>query len=134
MRLFTLLLLTITFLGCSKNDGNNPNEEIPSELIGKWKTVEIYTIEVDPPSWSAYDSGENYDIWFKANGEVTFGGRTDNCSKANYSIDGNSLYYSGNPCISENPATIEALSDSELILNLNHFEIFKSKFVKVTTE
>lgn len=62
MRPITLLLMTSLFLGCSKYDGNNLNKKIPPELIGKWKTVEIYTIDVDPPSWSSYDSGEIYDI------------------------------------------------------------------------
>ena len=52
-------------------------------------------------------------MWFKGNGEVEFGGRNDNCSRANYLIKGVNIFFSGNPCSNENSATAEALTDSE---------------------
>ena len=63
-----LLILLLILLGCS-DDNEDPKNNIPAELIGKWKIVEKYTSEGGSNHiWSHYDSGRIYDKWFKNDG------------------------------------------------------------------
>lgn|SRR5690606_29975784 len=127
--LIYLLCLMLSF-SCSNSDGK-PENNVPQELIGKWKLIEIYSSDGTTSSWSPYDSGEVYDIWFKENGTVIFIGNSENCMDASYSVTGNNIYYSNNPCTTEDPIFIEFLTESELILDLNSIEPHKSKFIKL---
>lgn len=130
-KVILIILVTITCFACSKNDENSKNE-IPDKLIGKWKITEIYSTDGgSPATWSVYDSGEVYDIWFKENQIVSFTGNSNECMSASYSVIESSIYYTNNPCTTEDPIIIELLNDYELILDLNNIEPYKSKYIRV---
>ena len=129
---YILLILVITFLGCSK--GSEEPNNIPPELIGKWKVVERYTTDGgSDPTWSLYDSGRIYDKWFKGDGTyiLTRPSTNPDCMGGNYSVLENNITYSNNPCTTGAPVTIELLTENELIIDTNFFEPFKVKYIKV---
>lgn len=132
--ILTIILATIT-LSCSKNDNETQNN-IPTELIGKWKIIEVYTTEggLNDGAWSSYDSGHEYDTWFKNDGTFLLTNPSTNpdCMGGNYSILENNITYSNNPCSIDQPVTIELINEINLIINLNHFEIYKTKYQKIT--
>jgi len=123
------LILVIIFLGCSESS-EEPNN-IPNELIGKWKIDEIFTTEGgSPATWSSYDSGEIYDIWLKENGTYIDVNTDENCNNGTYIITENQITFS--PCASLYPLTIEKLMKDTLILRDNFIpDIFKTKYLKI---
>lgn len=129
--IFTIIIAVIT-LNCSKSDSENQNN-IPPELIGKWKVIEVYSTDGGSPAvWSSYDSGYEYDIWFKNDGIFMITGTTNtDCMSGNFVVSGNDITYSNSICASNEPVTIELLNETDLLINLNHFEPYKTKYKKI---
>jgi len=94
-------------LSCSKHDDKSQNN-MPQELIGKWKIVEVYSTDGgSPASWSPYDSGEVYDIWIKENNTYISKDNDENCNNGSFSLDNDQITF--HPCASAYPFTIETL-------------------------
>lgn len=133
--IYILFIIATLTLSCSKSD-NEPENNIPTELIGKWKAIEIYSTDGgSPATWSLYDSGLVYDIWFKSHGTYMLGRDSSNnleCKEGNYSVIGNEITYSDSPCAPEVPVFIESLTAVELIIDGNFFEPSKTKYIRVT--
>lgn len=130
-----LLILFIFFVtsNCYNSTNEDPKNTIPPELIGKWKIVELYTSDGSNSYWHTYDSGREWDTWFKSDGTYTLSyPYTDpNCMGGTYSILENDITFSDNPCTDGTPVTIEVLTENELQINSIFFEIYKSKSIKV---
>ncbi|MBN2639221.1 MAG: hypothetical protein JXR65_09070 [Bacteroidales bacterium] len=129
---YLLFILVLGILGCGDKNKDNVGY-IPPELIGKWKVIELCTTDGESvPAWSPYDSGETYDSWYKRDGtHISYSSTNPDCEVSRYKVTGKYIYFSGTPCSPDKPVIIEQLTDSLLIINLNHFETFKSKSVKV---
>lgn len=119
-------------LSCSNNDDKFQNN-VPQELIGKWKIVEMYSTDGgSPPSWSTYDSGEVYDIWFK--NDWTYSSTSSanpDCINGEYSISENYLTLFNSACAPEEPLIVENLTENELVIDANFIEPYKSKYEKI---
>lgn len=114
--------------GCTKND--NPENNVPPELIGKWKIVEIYSSDGSSASWKPHDSGQVYDLWLKSDWTYLTLDNNVNCNKGNFSINNNQITF--HPCASEYPLTIETISAEILILRDNFTpEVYKTKYLKI---
>lgn len=131
-----LLILVIYFMvaSCNKDNNDDPKNTIPPELIGKWKAVEIYSTDGgSPATWSTYDSGRDWDKWFKSDGtySLSYPYTDPDCMGGTYSVSDNDITYGDNPCTDGTPVTIEILTENELLINANHFEAMKTKYIKV---
>lgn len=117
-------------LSCSNNDEKSQNN-VPQELIGKWKIVEVYSTDGgSPASWSPYDSEEVYDIWIKENNTYISEDNDENCKNGRFSLDNDQITF--HPCASEYPFTIEILTIDTLILRDNYIpDILKTKYSKI---
>ena len=129
--MFLILIISLMSLGCSNNN-DDPQNNIPAELIGKWKIVERFTSDGTSGYWHSYDSGEIHDLWFKNNGEVFFTSLISTpCYKATYTVINNEIWYSNSTCIADTPNTIELLTENELLIDFNFFEPMKTRYIKV---
>ena len=116
-------------MGCSGDD--TPKEEpnnIPQELIGKWKIVQVYETDGgSEPQWRDENTGHSYDYWFKSNGAFL---QSDGVISGSYVIDeNNDIELTVN---SVKKYHIEYLSSNTLIIDLLNFEPLKLKFIKVS--
>ena len=119
-------------LSCSKHDDKSQNN-VPQELIGKWKIVEIYSTDGgSPTSWSPYDSGEVYDIWFKENSEFIVSNMIEGCQIGSFSMSSNDEIIIDLPCSEQSIIPIDSLSESILITNTTYIEYELSKYQKVS--
>ena len=121
------LIISLMSLACSNNN-EEPQNNIPAELIGKWKIVERFTSDGTSGYWHSYDSEYFYDLWLKANGTFSTEDE-DACSNCTYIVLNNQITFY--PYGVDYPSNIESLSNEELILNANHFEPIKTKYVKI---
>ena len=128
------LILIILLFGCSES---NQEEElnIPPELIGKWKQIEVFsTSGGDLGDWAPFDSGRAYDMWFKKDGTWISTDPTSPCIEGRYVISGDQmtiLHNNSSLCVQVDPVTIERLTSNELIIDYNFWEPLKSKNLKV---
>jgi len=125
-----ILIFSLFILGCSNN--HNPNEEpnIPQELIGKWKIIEVYETDgASEPQWRDEDTGAIYDYWFKSNGSFL---QSDGAFSGSYMIDeNNDIELTIN---NVKKYHIEYLTSDSLIIDLLNFEPLKVKYVKISSE
>jgi len=128
--LIIITLITITSIGCSKSN-DDPKNNIPDKLIGKWKiTEEYYTDGSSTGSgWDNHDSGKNYDLWLKADGTYTDGTAIE-CNNCSYTVSDNKIYFLPNG--NEFPAEIQFLSDTNLTIWWDDFEGAGIKYLKTT--
>ena len=126
-----ILIFSLFILGCSKNDTpkEDPNN-IPQELIGKWKIVQVYETDGgSEPQWRDEDTGHSYDYWFKSNGTYV---KFDGISNGVYII--NSGNYITLTNVSSVTYLIESISNDEILINYLNFEPLKYKYIKVSSE
>lgn len=126
-----VLILSLFLWGCSNDDSpkDEPNN-IPQELIGKWKTVAVYATDgASEPQWRDEDTGAIYDYWFKSNGEYVF---FDGISSGVYSV--NSENYLTLTNVRSITYSIESISNDSLLIDCLNFEPLKYKYVKVSSE
>ncbi|HEY4618186.1 MAG TPA: lipocalin family protein [Flavobacterium sp.] len=130
MKNLIYILSIMLSTSCSNND-DKPQNNVPQELIGKWKIAEIYSSDGSSASWSPHDSGEIYDIWFKSNWTYVSFDNNENCNNGNFSINDNQITFY--PCTSDYPLTIEVLTTETLILR-DYFtpEVYKTKYSKIS--
>lgn len=124
-----ITILTLTILGCSKGS-DDPKNNIPTELIGKWKITHQYIAAGSGAngSWNELDTGKNYDLWLKDDG--TFSTEdNENCTTCEFYISDNKLYLSTNN--GDSPGTIMDLTENFFILWWADFEGFGYKYAKV---
>lgn len=124
------LIFSLFILGCSNDD--TPKEEpnnIPQQLIGKWKIVEVYETDGgSEPQWRNEDTGAIYDYWFKSNSTFL---QSDGIYNGTYTIDTSmKLTFTTN---SPNTVLIEQLTSSQLIIDFLNFEPYKHKYIKVNS-
>lgn len=129
MKYINFLLLITALLGCSKSDDNNQNNEIPPELIGEWKAVEIYSIDVGSPSWHPYEQQEEYIYFFNNNGNIKTSLLKSNCNEGSFHITEDVRINFIFPCVTYE-YIIEKLTEDELILDTQNIEVLKYKFIK----
>ena len=123
-----LLILAIILLGCTKSS-EELNNNIPPELIGKWKVVEIYSADGgSPASWSLIKNGFSY-IFFE-NKKVIRDNLQADCIEGNFTIENDNIIYFTFSCISYE-SLIENLTNNELIIDTQNFEPLKYKFLKI---
>ena len=91
--LIYLFCLVLSF-SCSNKD-DKPENNVPQELIGKWKLIEIYESDGNSNSWVPYDSGESYDIWFKEDLGLVVSTMIEGCQIGSFSISSNKITWYG---------------------------------------
>ena len=129
LSIFILVFLTYS---CSKSNEEEPQNFIPSELIGKWKIFEIFYTSgagLEDRNWVEYDSGKDYDIWFKSNG--TFQGPEGECEDCTFIVSSDNkifFYPNGDP---NDPAEIQLLNSEYLTLWWKFIEGAGSKYEKI---
>ena len=124
-------------LSCSKDNIPTIQEsqsEIPSELIGKWKLVEVYSsVGGEPEEWRVDTSGFEYDIDYRINGSFIIPSVIEPCQEGIYSVE-NEIIFLTRDCGSGESSweyEIELLTNDTLIVITPHFELVKNKYVKV---
>ena len=130
MKTLIYFLLTIFVSGCTKND--DPENNVPPELIGKWKIVEIYSSDGSSASWKPHDSGQVYDLWFKNGGETIVSNMIENCQVGTFSISANDEIIINLPCSEKSTIPIVSLTNTNLVTNTTYIEYELTKYVKVT--
>lgn len=129
MKNFICLFCLILALSCSKSNDELKNN-VPQELIGKWKIIEIYSSDGSNESWSSYDSGESYDIWLKSDWSYLSSNSNEDCNNGSFSINNAQITFL--PCASEYPLTIETITVDILVLRDNFTpEVYKTKYSKI---
>lgn len=130
MKNFALVLaFSFVTLGCTK-DNNKIEKNIPTELIGKWKVIEIYSTDGgSEPEWIEIADGFSYT--FSNNYIVIRDNLQTGCNEGKFSIINENTIKFVFPCISYN-SYIENNTDTLLILDTKNFEPLKYKFQKVT--
>jgi len=129
--LFPLILAFFLFFSCDE-ENTSIQPKIPPELIGKWKVIAIYdTYGGSSPEWRTYYTGKEYDIWFKSNSEFTVTDPIDTCNLGEYSVSADMQITYENPCYETSIVTIVSLNAELLIIDANHFEYMKTKYIKV---
>lgn len=125
-----ILLLTLSFvtLNCSKDDNNQKNN-IPPELIGKWKAIEIYSTDGgSEPTWSNIVNGFSYT--FSNDNIVIRDNLQTGCNEGKFSLKNENTILFVFPCISYE-SFIENNTNTLLILDTKNFEPLKYKFQKI---
>ena len=126
-----LLFLTLvsTALSCTK-DNDEPKNNIPAELVGKWKVTHQYSASGSglDGTWVELDTGKIYDIWLKNDG-IFVTPDDENCEVCNYYISDNKLYLSTNG--GDSPGTIKDLTEQTFILWWDDFEGSGYKYKKI---
>lgn len=109
---------------------NDEPNNIPQELIGKWKIVEVYETDgASEPQWRDEDTGAVYDYWFKADKSFM---QSDGTYKGMYTVDSDlKLTLTIN---SSNTLKIEKLKSDTLIIDFLNFEPYKCKYLKISSE
>jgi hypothetical protein len=128
-----ILLFSLLVLGCSKNDTpkGDPNN-IPQELIGKWKIIEVYETDgASEPQWRNESTIYKYNIWFKNNGEYI---KNEGDSYGIYELENNNLKYILTNTQNSQVVYIENLTTDNLIIDFLNFEPYKHKYIKVSSE
>lgn len=129
MKTLIYILLTLFLSSCTKND--TPENNVPPELIGKWKIVETYSSDGSSNSWNSYDSGKIYDIWFKDGGETIVSNMIENCQVGIYSISKNNEIIIDLPCGEKSTIPIVSLTNTTLITDVTYIEYELTKYEKV---
>jgi len=126
--LLLIVVLVLTTLSCSK-DNEKPKNNIPAELVGKWKLTEKYTNSGGGEfNWVEVDTGMEYDIWLKENNDMTT--NNENCRTGTYRVVENKINYNF-PCFGESTIPIDSLSNTTLITNVSYIEYELNKYIKV---
>ncbi|WP_452222492.1 hypothetical protein [Lacinutrix salivirga] len=128
--LIYLFCLVLSF-SCSNND-DKPENNVPQELIGKWKLIEIYASDGNSNSWVPYDSGESYDIWFKEDLGLVVSTMVEGCQIGSFSISSNNEIVYNLPCSEQSIIPIESLSETTLITDVTYIEYELNKYEKIT--
>ena len=127
-----IVIVLLLALGCENKDDSTDNKNIPPELIGKWKVVEVCSSEAEPGcTWSPYDSGDVYDIWFKENMEILVSSMTGGCQQGSYSFSTENEIIINLPCTEQSIIPVESLTESILITNTTYIEYELTKYEKV---
>lgn len=124
-----ILLLTLSFvtLNCSKSDSENQNN-IPPELIGKWKVIEVYSTDGgSEPKWSSIVNGFSYT--FSNDNIVIRDNLQTGCNEGKFSLKNENTILFVFPCITYE-SFIENNTNTLLILDTKNFEPLKYKFQK----
>lgn len=128
-----ILIFSLFILGCSSDD--TPKKEtnnIPKELIGKWKIVEVYETDGgSEPQWRNENTIYEYNIWFKNNGEYI---KNEGDSYGIYELENNNLKYILTSTQNSQTVHIENLTINSLIIDFLNFEPYKHKYMKVSSE
>jgi len=132
MKNLVYILYMMLSLSCSNNDDKSQNN-VPHALFGKWKLIEIYSSDDgSQASWSPYDSGEVYDIWFKENSEFIVSNMIEDCQIGSFSMSSNDEIIIDLPCSEQSIIPIDSLSESILITNTTYIEYELSKYQRVS--
>lgn len=125
-----ILIFSLFIMGCSNDHTPNEEPNIPQELIGKWKIIEVYETDGGrEPQWRDEDTGAIYDYWFKSDGTFL---QSDGIYNGTYTIDTSmKLTFTIN---SPNTVSIEQLTSTQLIIDFLNFEPYKHKYIKVSSE
>ena len=128
-----ILILSLLTLGCS-ND-NTPKEEsnnIPQELIGKWKIVEIFETDGGSnPEWRNENTIYGYNIWFKSNGVYI---KNEGDTQGRYELENNNIKYILASTQNSQTVHIENLTVNTLIIDFLNFEPYKHRYIKISSE
>ncbi len=128
-KLIIILMFSFSILGCTK-DSDSENNNIPIELIGKWKAIEIYSTDGgSEPIWRNYS--DQFTYVFSNNNVTVRDNLQAGCNEGTFSIkNGNTIEFIF-PCISYN-SYIETNTNTLLILDTKNFEPLKYKFKKIS--
>lgn len=129
-----ILIFSLFILGCSSYDTpkEKPNN-IPQELIGKWKIVEVYDSHGgNDPYWLPHETGAIYDYWFKESGDFL---KNNGEIQGNYTVDkDNYIFFQSSNNQNSYTYFIENITIDSLIIDLLNFEPLKYKYIKISSE
>lgn len=137
MKKLSFILITLIFLSCTKNDNpviEDTPSEIPSELIGKWKIIEVYSsVGGEPEEWRVDTTGFEYDIDYRDDETFIIPSVIEPCQEGLYSVENEIIYLTRDCGTGESSweYEIELLTNDTLIVITPHFELVKNKYVKV---
>ena len=129
MRFFSLIIFALLLLGCLRSDDSTQYNKIPSKLIGEWKAVEAYRLDVGSPSWHPYEKEEEFIYFFNENGSLKNSLLKSHCNEGSFNISEDVKIKFIFPCVTYE-YIIEKLTEDELILDTQNIEVLKYKFVK----
>jgi len=125
---YIFLIVALILLGCSKSTTEEPINNIPAELIGKWKITESYYTSGTDGYWKSYNSKKIVDLWLKPDGTYEDGSETA-CENCTFIISNEKIYFLPNGV--DSPAEIKFLNHTDLTLWWNDFEGAGFKYKKV---
>ena len=129
-KLYIILIIVSFILSCTK-DNEEPKNNIPAELIGKWKLTEKnINYGGREFNWVEVDTGMEYDIWLKENKEVIMTTNNENCRTGTYRVVENKINFNF-PCFGESTIPIDSLSNTTLITNVSYIEYELNKYIKI---
>jgi len=132
--LIIIILIAITSFGCSKNN-DDPKTNIPGNLIGKWKLIEIYTNSGNGENyWVKTDTGKPYDIWYKENSEIVISSMSENCNTGTFVVSSDNKITYSFPCTGDSNVKIESLSETNLITDVTYIEYELNKYQKISDQ
>lgn len=126
-----ILIFSFTLFSCS-SDNEEPQLNIPTELIGKWKIYETFESDGDciENCWFEYDSGKEYDIWFKSDGTYE-SGPNEVCNDCTFVVSmENEIFFYPNGSI-DDPPVIKLLNSEFLTLWWKYMEGGGNKYKKI---
>jgi len=124
-----IIIILFTLLSCTKGK-EEPINNIPSELIGKWKIFKIFESDGNciDNCWVEFDSGKEFDLWLKSDGTY-LDSPNNNCNNCTYYLIEDKLFFL--PYGEDSPGKINLLNDNYLTLWWNDFEGFGHKYKKI---
>ena len=129
-----LFIFCLFLFGCSdkSNPEVNNSTQIPPDLIGKWKIVEIYeSVSGFDPTWRDESTTYSYNIWFKSNSEYI---RDEGYLNGTYKINNDSLTFHLTSTQNSQTVLIEYPDSDTLIIDFLNFEPVKHKYYKISSE
>lgn len=131
--LIFIFLIGFIILSCER-EKEEPELNIPPELVGKWKTVKLWVTEGGPHYWMDIDTGCEWDSWFQSTGNFI------DCYPCDPHIGNFNVIdvdiiinWENNSCSTDPQSilTIDKLTSDTLIWDWNFWEGGKTMFVKV---